>query len=212
MDIGCGGDPVMPGALAFDREQGDANAIASFLSRQFDYVYSSHCLEHLVDPKSALQQWYGCVRPGGYLLITVPDEDLYEQGVFPSQFNSDHRWTFTISKSASWSPRSLNLLDLGRALGGEIVRIELQDDGYDRSLMCFAASSRSRRLGRWYRRLAARLAKVAAKSAPAEPNFLLRFFVRLGAVVDQTAFSDLRLAQIQLIVRKPTTGLGPVKK
>jgi hypothetical protein len=26
----------------------------------------------------------------------VPDEDLYEQGVFPSTFNADHKWTFTV--------------------------------------------------------------------------------------------------------------------
>ena len=39
----------------------------------------------------------------------VPDEDLYEQGQFPSTYNVDHKWTFTILKTTSWSPCSLNL-------------------------------------------------------------------------------------------------------
>jgi hypothetical protein len=66
------------------------------------------------------------VRDGGYLVITVPDEDLYEQGTFPSTFNRDHKWTFTICKEKSWSRRSINLLDLVSRLGpaAEIVRIE----------------------------------------------------------------------------------------
>src|SRR5260221_7032838 len=37
---------------------------------------------------------------------------LYEQGVFPSRFNGDHKSTFTISKASSWSPVSVNVLDL----------------------------------------------------------------------------------------------------
>jgi hypothetical protein len=56
----------------------------------------------------------------------VPDEDLYEQGVFPSTYNRDHKWTFTIHKHSSWCERSLNVLDLVRDLGpaAELVRVE----------------------------------------------------------------------------------------
>jgi hypothetical protein len=59
-------------------------------------------------------------------VITVPDEDLYEQGLFPSTFNRDHKWTFTIFKTKSWSDRSINLLDMIRELGpsAEVVKIE----------------------------------------------------------------------------------------
>ncbi len=66
------------------------------------------------------------LRPGGHLVITVPDEDLYEQGQFPSTFNADHKWTFTIFKMQSWSEQSLNVLDLVRDLGSaaEPVKIE----------------------------------------------------------------------------------------
>jgi len=65
-------------------------------------------------------------------VITVPDEDLYDQGVFPSTFNRDHKWTFTIFKTQSWSDRSLNLLDMMRDIGeaAEVVRIEQLSANY----------------------------------------------------------------------------------
>ena len=56
----------------------------------------------------------------------VPDEDLYEQGTFPSSFNRDHKWTFTIFQEISWSSRSINILDLVKFLGKEadVVKVE----------------------------------------------------------------------------------------
>lgn len=110
----------------WDWEDGDAQFLEKVRDGEFDFVHSSHCLEHLVDPREGLRNWFRAVRSGGYLVVTVPDEDLYEQGVFPSTFNRDHKWTFTIMKSHSWSERSLNVVDLVRELGesAELVRLE----------------------------------------------------------------------------------------
>ena len=122
--------------MPFDLAQGDANHIRRYVDRRFDYVYASHCLEHMIDPKAAISEWWTLVKPGGVLFIIVPDEDLYEQGVWPSRFNPDHKWSFTIAKHRSWSPVSINLFDLMRGLPeGEIVDIRLQDDGYHRHLL-----------------------------------------------------------------------------
>src|SRR5688572_21561437 len=106
IDIGCGPDPVMPEVCRFDVDDGDANVITRHVREQFDYVYSSHCLEHMRDPRAALREWWQLVKPGGHLFFIVPDEDLYEQGMFPSRFNADHKATFTVSKTSSWSPVS----------------------------------------------------------------------------------------------------------
>src|ERR1700682_1052705 len=108
IDIGCGTDPVFPDVTPFDVAQGDANHVSRYVDRQFDFVYASHCLEHMVDPRLALVAWWGLVKPGGALFFIVPDEDLYEQGFWPSRFNADHKWTFTISKHSSWSPVSVH--------------------------------------------------------------------------------------------------------
>src|SRR5260221_10844863 len=80
IDIGCGNDPISSEAMPFDIQHGDANFISKYVRGPFDYVYASHCLEHMHDPQAALLEWWSLVRPGGYLFFAVPDEDLYEQG------------------------------------------------------------------------------------------------------------------------------------
>lgn len=124
--------PLMRSTKTWDWEDGDAQFLAGVGDETLDFVHSSHCLEHLVDPKTGLLNWLRVLKPGGYLIITVPDEDLYEQGVFPSTFNRDHRWTFTIYKTKSWSDRSINLLDMVRELGpgAELVKIEQLSTSY----------------------------------------------------------------------------------
>lgn len=135
LDIGGKPDPLclyqelfcqMGPVRTWDWEDGDAQFLEGVADDEYDFVHSSHCLEHLVDPIEGLINWFRVVRPGGYLVVTVPDEDLYEQGVFPSTFNRDHKWTFTIMKLRSWSERSLNVVDLIRKLGesAELIRIE----------------------------------------------------------------------------------------
>jgi predicted SAM-dependent methyltransferase len=49
IDIGCGSDPVTPTAERFDREHGNANHASRYIRNQFDFVYSSHCLEHMLE-------------------------------------------------------------------------------------------------------------------------------------------------------------------
>ena len=124
--------PLMNSVRTWDWEDGDAQFLNGVPEGSFGFVHSSHCLEHLADPAEGLRNWLRVVREGGYLVITVPDEDLYEQGVFPSTFNRDHKWTFTIFKAKSWSDRSLNLLDMVRELGpaAEPVRIEQLSANY----------------------------------------------------------------------------------
>src|SRR6185437_6751448 len=136
IDIGCGPDLVVPHAEAFDLQHGDAQRIASQRPIEaYDAVHSSHCLEHMRDVPAALEQWWSLVRPGGYLVLVVPDEDLYEQGGWPSLFNSDHRATFRLQKAESWSPVSYDVLQLVSGLErAEIMSCELQHHGYEPGL------------------------------------------------------------------------------
>jgi len=136
IDIGCGLDPIMPTAKPFDMDDGDANEITKYVQNEFDYVFSSHCLEHMHNPESAILEWWKLVKTEGHLIFTVPDEDLYEQGYFPSLFNNDHKSTFTLSKRQSWSPKSYNLIDLVNKLpNSKLIKIELQDMDYKRNLL-----------------------------------------------------------------------------
>src|SRR5678810_1041364 len=87
IDIGSGNDPIVADAFCWDKEQGDAQLLEDLPDELFDYVFSSHCLEHMRNPLEAILNWWRVLRPGGYMVILVPDEDLYEQGVWPSIFN-----------------------------------------------------------------------------------------------------------------------------
>jgi SAM-dependent methyltransferase len=135
IDVGAGPDglaslghlfPKMGTVRLWDIPDGDAMLMAGVPDDSFDFVHSSHCLEHLVNPATALGHWLRIVKPGGFLIVTIPDEDLYEQGEFPSTFNPDHRATFTTWKTRSWSPRSISVLSLLTMLrpAPHVVKVE----------------------------------------------------------------------------------------
>lgn len=183
IDIGCGPDPVRPDVRRFDVEDGDANRITAFVDEvgSFDYVFSSHCLEHMSDADGAIREWWKLVKPGGVMIVIVPDEDLYEQGYWPSLFNPDHKFTFTISKQGSWSPRSRSLVELVRGLpAAEPISIRLQDNAYERSYLA---------PGAWPRllaRAAVRVRNVLVRRIPLLRAPLLGAFLALRLPVDQT--------------------------
>ncbi len=145
LDIGPGPDslalyaelfPRITALRLFDVVDGDAQTLAGVEDNTFDFIYASHCLEHVRDPSIALRSWIRVVKPAGHLVIAVPDEDLYEQGTWPSRFNPDHKTTWTLSKRESWSPVSVNVFSLLNELN-DIVRplkVELADHGYRHGL------------------------------------------------------------------------------
>ena len=129
IDIGCGNDPIFADIERFDILDGDANNICKYVKKQFDFVFSSHCLEHMKNPFHTIQQWWTLVKENGYLYIIVPDEDLYEHGHFPSKHNSEHKWTFTLLKQKETNIRSINIIELFSSLkDARILKIEVQDN------------------------------------------------------------------------------------
>ena len=141
IDIGCGSDPIslygelfplMKSLRTWDLPDGDAQLLAGVADESFDFVHSSHCLEHMRDPTEALKNWFRVLKPGGHLIVLVPDEDLYEMGIFPSQSNLDHKWTFTLWKESSWCDKSVNVTDLVKTLGisAQPLKMELLDGSY----------------------------------------------------------------------------------
>lgn len=141
IDIGCGSDPIaqyheqfplITSVKSWDLPDGDAQYLATVPDASLDFAHSSHSLEHMVDPRIALMNWLRVLKPGGHLIVMVPDEDLYEQGKFPSTYNDDHKWTFTIHKSTSWSSRSINLMQLLSefSLQAQTLKLELLDATY----------------------------------------------------------------------------------
>jgi len=211
IDIGCGPDLVVPHAIPFDLPQGDAQSILDYFKPDsFDCVHSSHCLEHMENVKEALRNWWQLVKPGGYLVIVVPDEELYEQGAWPSLFNIDHKATFNLRKINSWSPVSYDIEALVRALpGAEVIDARLQDDGYDRRLMR-QSTKLGRLLFRWaiYRQGAFRRLMQVGLPLSRVNLGLDRIERILGKPIDQTLGSAL--AQIQVVEQKARADAVPL--
>jgi SAM-dependent methyltransferase len=99
LDIGYGGDLIVPGARGWDFEHGDAQYLKGIEDESFDFVYSSHTLEHVQDAEVSLKNWYRVLKYGGYLILYIPHRDLYEKkNRLPSRFNATHLRFFLIEK------------------------------------------------------------------------------------------------------------------
>ena len=141
IDIGCGNDSLnhyreqfvnITSVREWDRPDGDAMLMNGVPDGTYDFVHSSHCLEHLTDPNVALENWIRIAKSGGHIVIMVPDEDMYEQGQWPSRYAQDHLTSWTIGKVQSWSPVSMSILPLlcNFLDKVEVVKIEKLDAGY----------------------------------------------------------------------------------
>lgn len=86
LDLGCGNEKVCEGAIGIDiMGKGadvklDLTAIDSlgiFADGMFDYVFSSHVLEDFLATEAILDEWWRVIKPGGHLILYVPDPDYY---------------------------------------------------------------------------------------------------------------------------------------
>lgn len=131
LDIGYGGDPVVKNVRGWDFEHGDAQVLPGIDSESYDFVYSSHLLEHLPDCELALKNWWRALKPGGYLLLYLPHRDLYEKKkTLPSRFNHDHEHFFMPDQDDL--PDTLGVIPLlERVLPRhELVYCKVCDEGY----------------------------------------------------------------------------------
>lgn len=106
LDIGAGDDPLpFKECTPWDTKDGDANKIINYFPPQsFDYIHSSHCLEHLFDARESLRNWVSLVKHGGYVCFTVPDVGAYENFTYPSKYNPDHKASFSMVYRGSCFP------------------------------------------------------------------------------------------------------------
>ena len=110
--------------------------LAGIADESYDFVHASQSLARVANCFAALGAWFRVLRPGGHLVLTVPDEDLAAQGQFPPPWGADWRWSFSIYKRQSWNPQSINLVNLFMTLGeaAEIRRLGVIDQGFDDGL------------------------------------------------------------------------------
>lgn len=93
VDIGCNRQEwCFPGAIGIDLNFNDGNDAYSFSYENLDFVYSSHCLEHLSDWVTALDYWTSKLKVGGVLFLYLPH---YHQEYWRPWNNRKHLHIFT---------------------------------------------------------------------------------------------------------------------
>lgn len=89
-DIGYGREEwKYPGAIGIDILNGGS---ALDLPEKVDYIFSSHCLEHLPNWVDALRHWEERLKSGGHIFLYLPD---YSQEYWRPYNNRKHIHIFT---------------------------------------------------------------------------------------------------------------------
>jgi len=109
LDVGCGSGQFSQWAamrggrvtsldigvrlLAHARKRAESRAVAAdacrlpLASDQFDVVISSECIEHTTDPRLALREIHRVTRPGGLMVVTVPNQTWHFAVTIATIFN-----------------------------------------------------------------------------------------------------------------------------
>lgn len=98
VDLGSAGVPVVPWAIQVDLPSEDYRAYnptrgeapihwrgsaldLPFKDETLDFVHASHLLEDFAIWGPVLDEWHRVLKPGGHLLIAVPDHDRFRERV-----------------------------------------------------------------------------------------------------------------------------------
>lgn len=103
LDIGCGQYKAFPHFIGVDsgKDYGrpvtdittDAGDLTMFVDASMDFVFSSHVLEHTVDPLTVLNEWWRVIKVGGHLVLYLPDKRAYPN-IGKEGANPDHKHDF----------------------------------------------------------------------------------------------------------------------
>jgi predicted SAM-dependent methyltransferase len=92
-DIGCmKREWSFPGSHAIDLSFDDMYDANNLPERDVDYIFSSHCLEHIDNWVETMEYWHSCLRQGGVLFLYLPD---YSQEYWRPWNNKKHRNMFS---------------------------------------------------------------------------------------------------------------------
>jgi SAM-dependent methyltransferase len=111
LDIGAGKYPL-PGAIPI-REGIRENAynLSHYEDNSLDYIFSSHCMEHLRYPWQAMGIWLSKLKVNGIIFLYLPhiDMELWRPGA--PWVGDQHKWSPTFSiLSEQFSKRDIEII------------------------------------------------------------------------------------------------------
>jgi len=145
IDFGCGEHKIKPDAIGVDGR--NLPSVDVVLEKQndiyypglvdipqdVDAVFSSHCLEHLIDDYKAISAWSIIIKKGGYLILYLPDGDFYSH-----EGNLEHMRPYTYGSFMFWFRRVF--CGEGKNYKGENARpiFQLIESGQDIRPDCYS--------------------------------------------------------------------------
>lgn len=108
LDIGCNREEwALPGSTMIDLTFDDDYHAMNLPDGPFDYIFSSHCLEHISDWIGALEYWATKLISGGTLFLYLPHETQkywhpvnnrkhfhsFNQNDFDKYFDESKQWS-----------------------------------------------------------------------------------------------------------------------
>ena len=92
-DIGCKKKEwAFPGSIPIDLDFDDKWEALNLPQSNVDYIFSSHCLEHIDDWVIVMEYWYEILKTGGTLFLYLPD---YSQKYWRPWNNKKHKNIFS---------------------------------------------------------------------------------------------------------------------
>ncbi len=138
LDIGCGATKGFPHWLGVDNRKDtalfniemnpdiqcpDASDLKFLASSQYDFVFSSHLLEHIENHEKALKEWWRIIKSGGHLCLYLPHKDYYPN-MGTDGANPDHKHDFL--------PQ--DIIDVMKGIGGwDLVENQERNEGQEYS-------------------------------------------------------------------------------
>ena len=103
LDIGGYNDWTLKGAIPININDPCSKLTADDLGdyRALDYIFSSHCIEHLEEPKKTLKYWYSKLTHNGILYLYCPHFDME---YWRKENNAKHKWDL----SEGWVTQFMN--------------------------------------------------------------------------------------------------------
>ena len=145
IDIGAGGDPVIPTAVQIDLPEPEfsryghafpVSIVPQFRSRDWhrnlpfkdatlDFVYSSHLLEDYNEWEELLKEWIRVIKPGGHILILVPDKVKFNEAVRRTGGgNAAHKHEFRVGELSEWFKKNTHFEILYDDIAGGSLNID----------------------------------------------------------------------------------------
>lgn len=134
LDLGCGQFKAFPhftgvdnghhwGMKGVDVHVDTCEDLSIFSDRSMDFIFSSHLLEHIVDTRKTLKEWFRVLKPEGYLVLYLPHKELYPN-IGQEGANTDHKHDFL--------PEDIEgiMKDIG---SWDLVRNETKAEGFEYS-------------------------------------------------------------------------------